>query len=151
MLFRSADGALEDAVEERPRGVLGAVPELLHHVVARVVLPAVEQRHRRVEPSRLLLLLVIVVIRRRTLAPRGEEAPAAAQVGASATAGPALEAVTRDSKTTMKLSKIKPTGTRDFNVENPFNKEEKKPQAPASNTSLFRGEVTNAPVFTMCG
>ena len=43
-----ADGALEEAVEERPRGVLGAVPELLHHVV---VLAAVEQRHRRVEPS----------------------------------------------------------------------------------------------------
>ena len=33
--------------------------------------------------------------------------------------------VTSDSKTTIKLSKIKPTGTRDFNVENPSNKEEK--------------------------
>ena len=46
-----ADGALEDAMEERARGVLGAVPEVFHHVVARVVLAAVEQRHRRVEPS----------------------------------------------------------------------------------------------------
>ena len=30
-----------------------------------------------------------------------------------------------------KSNKIKPTGTQDFNVENPFNKEEKKPRAPA--------------------
>ena len=59
--------------------------------------------------------------------------------------------VTSDSKSTMKLSKIEPTGTRDFNVENSSNKEEKKPRAPASNTSLFRDEVTNAPGFTMCG
>ena len=41
--------------------------------------------------------------------------------------------VTSDSKTTTKLNKIKPTGTRVFNVE-----KEKKPRASASNTSLFR-------------
>ena len=59
--------------------------------------------------------------------------------------------VTCYSKITTKLNEMKPTGTRDFNVENPSNKEEKKPRAPAGNTSLFRGEVTNAPGFTMCG
>lgn len=81
-----ADGALEDAVEERARGVLGAVPQLLHHVVARVVLPAVEQRHRSVErpttSRRRLLLLVVLLIWRRALASRREEPPAAADVGA---------------------------------------------------------------------
>ena len=46
--------------------------------------------------------------------------------------------VTRDSKTTIKLSKIEPTGTRDFNVENPSNKEDKKPWAPANKASLYR-------------
>ena len=51
--------------------------------------------------------------------------------------------VTRDSKTTTKLNKIKSTGTRDFNVKNPSNKEEKKPRAPANNTSLYQGEVTD--------
>ena len=45
---------------------------------------------------------------------------------------------TSDSKTTIKLNKIRPTGTRDFNMKNHSNKEEKKPRAPASNTSLFR-------------
>jgi len=83
-----ADGALEDAVEERPRGVLGAVPQLLHHVVARVVLPAVEQRHRRVERTTACTRrLLLVLIRGRALASRREETPAAAEVGA----GTALE------------------------------------------------------------
>ena len=79
-----ADGALEEAVEERPCGVLGAVPELLHHVVARVVLAAVEQRHRRVEPSsscRRRWVLLLLVVGRRALAPRREEPAAAAEVG----------------------------------------------------------------------
>ena len=58
-----------------------------------------------------------------------------------------LKPVTSDSKGTTKLKKIKPTGTRDFNVENPSNKEKKKPRAPVSNTS---DEIINASGFTIC-
>ena len=87
-----ADGALEDAMEERACGVLGAVPEVFHHVVARVVLAAVEQRHRRVEPTtsrRRRRRILVLVVGRRALASRREEAAAAAEVGV---AGPAASA-----------------------------------------------------------
>jgi hypothetical protein len=87
-----ADGALEEAVEERPGGVLGAVPHLLHHVVARVVLAAVEQRHRRAEgpvtttSRRRLLLLLLIILVGRALASRREEPSPAAEVGAGTAA-----------------------------------------------------------------
>jgi len=79
-----ADGALEDAMEERARGVLGAVPEVFHLVVARVVLAAVEQRHRRVEPTtsrRRRRRILVLVVGRRALASRREVPAAAAEVG----------------------------------------------------------------------
>ena len=57
--------------------------------------------------------------------------------------------VTGDSKTTIKLSKIKPTGTQDFNVENPSNKEEKITGASQQYFTIS-GEVTNALGFTIC-
>jgi hypothetical protein len=75
------DGALEHAVEERPRGVVGAVPELLHHVVARVEVAAVEQRHRRVEPGRRRRRLLVRVIVAWALALRRHQPAAAAESG----------------------------------------------------------------------
>ena len=50
----------------------------------------------------------------------------------------------------MKLNKIKRTGIRDFNVENPSNKEEKNHDASQQYFTIL-GEVTNASVFTICG
>ena len=94
------DGALEDGVEQRPGGLLGGVPALLHHVVARVELAAVEQRHRRIEAPtydfRLLLLIsffIGIVLVEVVVTPRGEEAAAAAEV--TTRGGSALRVVER--------------------------------------------------------
>jgi hypothetical protein len=91
------DGALEDGVEQRPGGLLGGVPELLHHVVARVELAAVEQRHRRIEAPtydfRLLLLIsffIGIVLVEVVVTPRCEEAAAAAEVRTRGGAAAAL-------------------------------------------------------------
>ena len=74
-----ADGALEDAWSSvQASGLVGGVPELLHDVVARVELAAVEQRHRCVEaPTYDFRRLPPKRRRRRPLPPAREPQPPA--------------------------------------------------------------------------